>query len=414
MDYIPIEQANINFVGNGVKNCGVSCFFNSTNQMLFHMVEFREFMILYKNIFSSNQILYALAGLFEKMKRGNVILTSDEIVPGVKLENLYHLVDDRISGGSRQQQDASEVIELVYWLELDNFFRPILNVSPTFGSIQFGYKIEFLNLLKIDLPFLNIYNKLKVTNICIDNNFTSETIETTSTLKIMTNNNRFTINLDQPTTEILELDNQINNCKRIPNRRNTRQNNHYYFNKYLIVNLKRFRNISGNSIKVEDRVYMNGSELNLNGIKIINNYEFIGAVCQSGSLGGGHYWYIHKVNNIWYEYNDDNIYPNISKTNHPGSYRDSSHMYMLLFRRTTDNPYRIPVYNLDRLNNVILTNMRTFRYDVINEKSQFVISNYFNILTYYSNLYNRNTESRYNQQILLIINYLRDKLRTLF
>jgi ubiquitin C-terminal hydrolase len=413
MDYIPIEQADINFVGNGIQNCGVSCFFNSMNQMLFHMVEFREFMIQIKDTLSSNRILYALAGLFEKMKRGNVVNTTDVLVPGVTLNNFYGLVDDRISGGSRQQQDASEVIELVYWLELDDFIRPLLNVSPSFGAIDIANKIEFLNLLKIDLPFLNIYNKLKVTNICIDNNFTSETIETTSTLKIMTSNNRFTINLDQPTTEILKLDNQINNCKRIPNRRNTRQNNHYYFNKYLIVNLKRFRNISGNSIKVEDRVYMNGSELNLNGIKIINNYEFIGAVCQSGSLGGGHYSYIHKVNNIWYEYNDSRVQPNISETN-PGHYTDSRNMYMLLFRRTTDNPYRIPRYNLDRLNDVILTNMRTFRYDGINERSEYAITQYFNILTYYTTLYNRNTEPRYNQQILLIINYLRDKLKTLF
>ena len=139
MDYIPIKQANINFVGNGVQNCGVSCFFNSINQMLFHMVEFREFMIQIKDTLSSNQILYALAGLFEKMKRGKVVKTTDVIVPGVTLNNFYGLVDDRISGGSRQQQDASEVIELAYWSNLDDFFRPILNVSPTLGSIQDGY-----------------------------------------------------------------------------------------------------------------------------------------------------------------------------------------------------------------------------------------------------------------------------------
>ena len=413
MDYILIEQADINFVGNGLVNCGVSCFFNSMNQMLFHMVEFREFMIQIKDTLSSNQILYALAGLFEKMKSGNVVQKSDVLVPGVTLENFYHLVDDRISGGSRQQQDASEVIELAYWSNLDDFFRPILNVSPTFGSIRDGYKLEFLTLLNIDLPFLNIYNKIKNTMICIDNNLTSEKIESLTTYKIQTHNNRFTINLNQPTSEILK-DNDYAPCNRGPGVHNTKKNMYYYFNKYLIVHLKRFNTDgSGNSVKVTDRVYMNGSELNLSGNKIINNYEFIGAVCQSGSLGGGHYSYIHKVNNIWYEYNDSRVQPNISETN-PGHYTDSRNMYLLLFRRTTDNPYRIPRYNLDRLNTVILTNMRTFRYDGINERSEYAITQYFNILTYYTTLYNRNTEPRYNQQILLIINYLRDKLKTLF
>jgi aminoglycoside/choline kinase family phosphotransferase len=69
---------------------------------------------------------------------------------------------------------------------------------------------------------------------------------------------------------------------------------------------------------------------------------------------------------------------------------------------------------LKRMHNIILTNMRTFRYDGINERDHFAIANYLKILTYYTNLYSRNTEPRYNQQILLIINYLRDKLKTLF
>ena len=138
MDYIPIKEVDINLTGNGVRNCGNSCFFNSTNQMLVHIVEFREFMIFNKNVFSSNQILYSLAGLFEKIKRGKVEQT-DELVPGITLDNFYNLVQIALKGDpSHTMEDASEVIESVYWTQLDNFFRSILNVSPTFGHKDLG------------------------------------------------------------------------------------------------------------------------------------------------------------------------------------------------------------------------------------------------------------------------------------
>ena len=57
---------SINKIGCGLENIsGTSCFFNSINQMLYHIPEFREFIILHEFLFEDNKEIINLIKLFK-------------------------------------------------------------------------------------------------------------------------------------------------------------------------------------------------------------------------------------------------------------------------------------------------------------------------------------------------------------
>jgi ubiquitin C-terminal hydrolase len=68
--------------------------------------------------------------------------------------------------------------------------------------------------------------------------------------------------------------------------------------KHLIVVLKRF-NYEGRSQKINKEIEIP--------IEWRHNYELQGIVYHSGSTFGGHYIYIHKHNNKWLMFNDNDI-----------------------------------------------------------------------------------------------------------
>ena len=72
---------------------GNSCFFNSVHQMMFHMVEFREFLIFNKRFFDNNIILN-LINLFEKLKTISITPTTD--LHNMTLNQYYSAIQKKL------------------------------------------------------------------------------------------------------------------------------------------------------------------------------------------------------------------------------------------------------------------------------------------------------------------------------
>ena len=168
-----INDSNVNFIGNGVNNCGSSCFFNSTNQMLFHIVEFREFLINHKYLFENNMIILSLINLFETMKNGNIIKSNDIIDKKTKkLVDFYYDIQqfyfDNPRAGS--QEDAGELLR--YYLNGKSSYKYCINQTINEADILINKnesssnnKLEFNDYFykyNINLPiydFISIKNK---------------------------------------------------------------------------------------------------------------------------------------------------------------------------------------------------------------------------------------------------------------
>ena len=71
------------------------------------------------------------------------------------------------------------------------------------------------------------------------------------------------------------------------------------WSKHLIICLRRFKQIGNGYIK--NNKYID--------IPLLwrHNYELQGAVIHFGNVGGGHYVYVGKHNNEWYEFNDSSV-----------------------------------------------------------------------------------------------------------
>jgi hypothetical protein len=431
MNYIDISDADINFNGNGIINCTNSCFFNSINQMLFHIVEFREFMINSKEILSysfDDDILLSLAGLFEKMKIGNIIKRDDVLVEErrgkldkminpITLHDFYQKIQNKLTGSnSYSQQDAGEVIERIYINEFDIYLNKIKLLLPSKGITN---KYMFLNEINIDFPFLNFINRTIKKTICINSINTGkvyDTIEHETYYDIYFNktNNRFNLEFKMKTSEYLDPEYSFNECKKDKDdiTINTLEEKYYNFNKYLIVRLKRYEFTKETKIikKKDEPIYIDSEILNIKNSNIINGYELIGSVCHNGPYGGGHYWYIHKVNNIWNKYDDPSFTHNISS-------QSSNEMYLLLFRKISENPYRLNQslkFNLiDNINDNILDNLQNFYFRDVDQKNDKIIENYIKILAYYSNVYNKKNNINFDSKLLIIIQNLINRLKPL-
>mgnify|MGYP001317673557 CR=1 FL=1 len=97
-----------------------------------------------------------------------------------------------------------------------------------------------------------------------------------------------------------KLEDKINceNCKM-----KTKTNKKYEFNKLsdnLIIHLKRFKQINNRYIKDRSKIIC-PDYITINK----NNYELRGVIIHSGTIKGGHYYFIGKnLINIWYKYDD--------------------------------------------------------------------------------------------------------------
>ena len=154
----------------------------------------------------------------------------------------------------------------------------------------------------------------------------------------------------------------------------------YICRKYIIIFIKRdkednFGNKTVNYGPIKDFT----SDLTITDEKN-NQYNLIGSICKSGNQSGGHWWYHHKVNKKWYEYNDSALTPD-SPPDH------NSIIYMLF--RLNGEEYKIPRYiNINEISNHVLNQVLKYNNTEIVEKN-IKIKEYIKILVYYVNKINK-------------------------
>jgi ubiquitin C-terminal hydrolase len=431
-----LNDSDINHEGTGLSNCGNSCFFNSVNQMLFHIPEFREFLIKNKDIFK-NEIILNLIELFKLMKtKGNKSnVDGGEMLHDRSLSNYYSLVQQKFyielgdGGNTGSQRDASELLTKYFERIFEELYSYIL--IPDSGELT----KSLLNELKINIPIFEFFFLQKEDIKCLDD----PTIIKTSTFNcnfvynqasyIDPNDKtkiKFKINLNDE-EEIRTANNNYIKCiKKDLNGNEIKQINTGSTlekdpNEYIIIPLKRFfQEPDGTTIKLNDPIdnfnIKNNNDEFIISDRYNNKYKLLGGINHGGGVSGGHYFYSHKVRNIWNSYNDSSVYPNLPS---------SSGLYVLLFKRQRDvQLYQNVTINVEQLNQTILNNLNKYlkdddlykfyrNFDNF-EKSDALIKF---LLTYYSNLINLksnpNYRSIYDPIIVSIINKIKDKIKKL-
>jgi ubiquitin C-terminal hydrolase len=420
----------INKEGNGIYGGTNSCFFNATNQMLFHIPEFREFLIRNNNLFKNN-ITLNLIQLFTRMKNNKV--NSSEILHDKTLGEFYKNVQlvffNDVSG--QRQQDASELLTKYIDIIIDEIFSLLLipNTIPFIRN-------NLINDLYINLPIFNIISKFITSRTCISNpnKIESLIIEYINLKNIeIEKNTEFNINLNDR-IEDLTADNNFEPCKdkdingknMVQTKKNTRVTESYETNEYIIIHLKRFVNLNPdptgipNITKLENpiqdyRINNNNDEFIITD-KYNNPYKLIGSICHGGGTDGGHYWYFHKINNVWKCFNDSSDVIN--------QIPNSSEQYILLFKKHRDIQIyqNINIHNIDILNQVILyntdifiTNFNTDIYYKYDNQEKIIF--YIKLMVYYTSLYNKKSHPQYkvefNTNLLSIKNKLTRKIQLL-
>jgi hypothetical protein len=433
---------SINNIGCGLENIdSTSCFFNSINQMLYHIPEFREFIIFHEFLFKDNKEIINLINLFRLMNEKN---NSNSSIEKDKLNEFYLDIQYKYYYEKTcKQQDAPELINKYFSgiplsEDKDNInisFNTSLNTNKDLIINNLSNNITnsdinfFYNKFNINFPLYNFLIRNKETIKCTNNEIIN--VKFTSELFYLIKFNNPTIN----TIDIINIKENISNyadCE-ITSKKAIRENI-LYLNKYFIIRLNREytkflkedKEIKSRTDEDDNLIIINDdkSEFYLNtlskeekdkykitsymsyhdiNIPDINNYSIndsfrnkyllIGTVCKSGSPAGGHWWYHHKINDKWYEFNDS-----IVKID---SEPDKKQIILLLFRKAGEN-YDVPNYkNFKNLNKEILKKVKIYENkEVISEKDN--IHEYIKILSKSSSLINTNQFTDYKSDLLEI------------
>jgi len=413
----------INKEGNGIYSGNNSCFFNATNQMLFHIPEFREFLIRNNDLFKNN-ITLNLIQLLIKMKNNKV--NSSEILHDKTLGEFYknvQLVFFKDVSGQRQQ-DASELLTKYIDIIIDEIFSLLL--IPNTESFV---RNNLINDLYINLPIFNIISRFITSRTCISNpnKIESFKIEYINLLNILIEKNtEFNINLNDR-IEDLTADNNFEPCKDKDlngnnlnqTTINTRVRESYETNEYIIIHLKRFVNLNPNQTGIPNIQKLNNSiqnyNINSNNDEFIitdkynNPYRLIGSICHGGGTDSGHYWYFHKINNVWKRFDDSSDVIN--------QIPNSSEQYVLLFKKHREEQIyqNINIYNIDLLNQLILqntdifiTNFDTNKYYIYTDQEEIYF--YIRLMTYYTSLYNKKSHPKYKVEFNTYLLSIKEKL----
>ena len=426
---------SINKIGCGLENIrATSCFFNSINQMLYHIPEFREFIILHEFLFEDNKEIINLIKLFKLMNEKN---NPKLFIEKKELNEFYLDIQQKYYfERTCNQQDAPELINKYFSgippSEDKNNINISLNTNKDLIINNLSNNITnsdnnfFYNKFNINFPLYNFLIRNKETIKCTNNDIIN--IKYTSELFYFIKFNNDTIN----TIDIINIKENISNyadCE-ITSKKAIRENI-LYLNKYFIIKLNREytklnkgdKEIKSKTDKDDNLIIINDdkSEFYLNtlskeekdkyeitsdmsyheiNIPNFNNYSIndsfenkyllIGTVCKYGSPEGGHWWYHHKINDIWYEFNDATVTDN--------SEPDKKHIILLLFRKAGEN-YDVPNYeNFKKLNEEILKKVKIYENkEVISEKDN--IHEYIKILSKSSSLINNNQFTDYKSDL---------------
>jgi hypothetical protein len=196
--------------------------------------------------------------------------------------------------------------------------------------------------------------------------------------------------------------------KTIPN---TTFIDNFIFDKYIIINIKRFivtrkleephdillSHLSNGVIGINKNIILDRSN---------NRYKLVGAICHRGDLNDGHYWYkkLNNTTNLFDNYDDtfpNELHPQKIERNVP---LDPTEVTVLLFRKI-DEPYRIPYLDENKINKVILTNLKLYKLpETMNDFDK--IKEYINLLVFYTNIYNSNYYLQFHELLCDVYDHL--------
>jgi ubiquitin C-terminal hydrolase len=385
-------------IGCGLENISsTSCFFNSINQMLYHIPEFREFIILHEFLFEGNKEIINLIKLFKLMnEKNNPKLYIEE----TELEEFYLDIQEKYySERTCKQQDAIELISKYFNgippSEDKNNINISLNTNKELIINNLSNNITnsdinfFYNKFNINFPLYNFIIRNKETIKCTNNDIINT--KYTSELFYPINFNDDKIN----TIDIINITENISdyaNCE-ITSKKAIRENI-LYLNKYFIIRLNREYILKKDGKFTSNMSYHEINITDINDYSIFdcfgNEYLLIGTVCKYGSPEGGHWWYHHKINDRWYKFNDATVTDN--------SEPDKKHIILLLFRKAGEN-YDVPNYeNFKKLNEEILKKVKIYENkEEISEIDN--IHEYIKILSKSSSLINNNQFTDYKSDL---------------
>jgi hypothetical protein len=393
---------------------GNSCFFNSVHQMIFHIVEFREFLIFNKQFFDDNIILN-LINLFEKLK--TICITPTTFLHNMTLNQYYTAIQKKFfmdpvdkaiaTFNSNQKLTATERAKKIADVignketttsqrdptELYNKYVNFLLEELTKKLLIYSDQTDKVNMyyfyLKLNIPILNHFRQESITECPIDDqnkeNFPFIIYENTYDITLIdpTNTDPININIIIP-DEIIEYRCPSGNTQD-PNINVTRKL-YNIPNNYFIISIKRFFG----EIKLENPININLNQpVYLEDINK-NKYQLIGTICHAGSQFGGHVWYHHLYDNIWNTYDD---------SSHSIGIPNTKNMYVLLFRKITLPTNHINIYSLNYYNKLILDNMILYQFDHINDRFK-KIKEYILILSFYTDIINNKKYTEFNDLIL--------------
>jgi len=396
---------------------GNSCFFNSVHQMMFHIVEFREFLIFNKRFFD-NDIILNLINLFEKLKTISINpatylhnMTLNEYYTAIQKKFFMDPVDESIKRfrsdpkltiaevqknianvirnkeTTTSQRDPTELYVKYINFLMEQLTKKLLIYSDQTDSVNFYY----LNL-KLNIPIFNHFRQEVIIECPINDknkkNFKNISYEDAYNVALVdpTNTNPINLNIIIP-DEIVEYmcpsDNKPSKNEKVIRKSYIIPNN------YFIISIKRFFGVEKlmNPINIDlnNPVYL--EDINK------NKYQLIGTICHRGSQFSGHVWYHHLYDNQWYIYNDGAHSVGIPST---------SSMYVLLFRKITLPTNHINIYSLNYYNKLILDNMIFYQFNHLRDNNS-KIKEYILILLFYTDIISNKKYTEWNDLILNVI-----------
>jgi len=301
-----------------------------------------------------------------------------------------------------------------------------------FVSINDKSPIDYLKInLCLDIPFYNLYYAHKIYTTCNDDlnhmnplkhmhkpsynlilniEKTKEPGDEDPSIPL-DQSLKFKINLQDTIERVTNVTENHEKCEiDISGNKHTVANsthhNKYIPNKYIIISLNKFRInlVTGMPKYLPNEI--TGINENIICDRFDNKYKIVGAICYgpkldlNGDIQSGHYWYkkLNNTTNTFDNYNDT------SPKMNPGEDLNTSEVVILLFRKI-DEPYRIPYLDENKINKVILTNLKLYKLDedIDNDRK---IQMYIDLLVYYTNIYNSNYFLEFHELLCDIYDHL--------